>query len=452
VSFFTTLTLFGLGQFAWVIVSTIWLWKRRDEVPLLVSALLFYVFTFRFWAILQGWAAPANLTNFGFEPISGDDCLAVLRLAFLGETVWLIVYMLWQKRHIDLPAGIASPLLLDRLRKPILLLAMVCIPLALYARQLVQMQTMEGKSLGFEVSSYLGLFPLSLVGVAILLAALWKAGGLPSGGHKFFVLFLFALIGYLTFQPSLRFQFLGWLLAAVIIFSSGYSFARRGALVIFGVICAISLFALAGALRHAEGDPEVDLQQTVWERFAFAHDANMLDGFALLRQVYPDRLDYSFGREHLEIFQRPIPRAWWPGKPVGGYMNKLGIITADTGFTLGISPSLFGSFFQEGGVSGVVILSALYSLVFASLVRYTIRIHPLAGLLIRGVACAALVPLLRGGDLPGIYAWFGMSFWPIALLLWLRRHELLAPVPDFRAVFDGRSSLSPFAPPPFLPK
>ena len=427
-SFLATLTILGLGQLAWILISTIWVWKRHDEVPLLVSVLLFYVFTFRFWAILQGWAAPANLTNFGFEPIGGADCLAVLGLGLLGETAWLTVYMLVQRRRVDLPSAVASPLLLDWLRTRVLLLAAGCIPLALFARELVRQQAMEGKSLGFEVSSYLGLFPLSLVGVAILLAALWKAGGLPTGGHRFLVLFLFALIGYLTFQPSLRFQFLGWFLAAVIIFSSGYSFARRGMLVTSGLICAVALFALAGALRHSD-DPEADLQQTVWERFAFAHDANMLDGFALLRQVYPDRLNYSFGGEHLEIFQRPIPRTWWPGKPVGGYMNKLGIITADTGFTLGISPSLFGSFYQEGGVYGVIILSALYGFGFARLVRYSVGLQPLSGLLIRGVACAGIVPLLRGGDLPGIYAWFGMSFWPILLVFLLKRREFFSKVP-----------------------
>jgi hypothetical protein len=450
VSFFTTLTILGVGQIAWIFVATIWVWKRRDEIPLLISVLVFYVFTFRFWAILQGWAAPVSLINFGFEPIGGAECLAVLGLAFVGESVWLTVHMLWQRRRVDLPEVIASPALLDWLRVRTFLLAMVCIPLALFVRELVRRQQLEGRSMGFEISSYMSLFPLSLVGVAILLAVLWKAGGLPSGILKVFAFFLLAVIGLLTFQPSFRFQFLGWFVAAVIIFSSGYTFVRRGVLVTFGVICAVSLFALAGALRHAE-DEEVDLQQSAWERFAFAHDANMLDGFAFLRQVYPDRLNYSFGREHLEIFQRPIPRAWWPGKPVGGYMNKLGIITADTGFTLGISPSLFGSFFQEGGVSGVIMLSALYGLAFAGLVRYSIAIHPLAGLLIRGVACAALVPLFRGGDLPGIYAWFGMSFWPIVLLLWLRRHELLAPVPDLSAV-DSGSSPSPFAAPPFLPR
>jgi hypothetical protein len=178
-------------------------------------------------------------------------------------------------------------------------------------------------------------------------------------------------------------------------------------------------------LRGA-GDPDAALEEESVNRFAFAADANMLDGFVLLRQVYPEMLPYSYGGEHLDILTRPIPRAWWPGKPVGGYLNKLGIIDANSGLTLGISPSLFGSFYQEGGIVGMVLLSVLYGFGFARLIRFSAVISPIGGLLIRAIACAAVIPLLRGGDLPGIYAWFGMAFWPVALIFWLKRRELLA--------------------------
>jgi hypothetical protein len=128
----------------------------------------------------------------------------------------------------------------------------------------------------------------------------------------------------------MRFQFLGWFVAATIILSSGLSFVRRAQVLVIGLIGAVCLFAVAGALRNAE-ESTAELEQSAWERFAFAEDANMLDGFVLLRQVYPQMLGYSYGGEHLEILERPIPRAWWPDKPVGGYMNKLGIITATAG-------------------------------------------------------------------------------------------------------------------------
>jgi hypothetical protein len=432
---FALITL-SLCQIAWILLGVIWVVRKHDEMPLLMSTLLFYVFTFRFWALLQGWASPVDITNFGFDPIDSNSALDVQAIATLGETVLLSVYMLAQRRRIDVPHRLASPELLSWLRPRVIALGVICVLVSLLARRSVGAQIASGKSMGFEISSYMSLFSLSLVGVAILIAALWKSGGFQLGGESFLASLLFVVIIYLTFQPGMRFQFLGWFVAATIILSSGQSVVRRAQVLAIGLVGAVAMFAVAGALRNTE-DPTVELQQSAWERFAFAQDANMLDGFVLLRQVYPQLLGYSYGGEHLEIFERPIPRAWWPDKPVGGYMNKLGIITVDTGFTLGISPSLFGSFYQEGGLVGVVLLSIIYGFGFGRLVSFSTRIVPLTGLLLRGILAAAIVPLMRGGDLPGIYAWFGMSFWPCLLLLWLGRHDFFPRIPSWHQFAGG---------------
>ena len=45
-------------------------------------------------------------------------------------------------------------------------------------------------------------------------------------------------------------------------------------------------------------------------------------------------------------------------------------------------------------------------------------------MLIRACLLAGMIPLLRGGDLPGIYAWLGMAFWPMLLFLWWNREYL----------------------------
>jgi hypothetical protein len=437
-SSFAPLIALSLCQIAWIVLGMLWVARRRDEIPLLIGSVLFYVFTFRLWALFLGWSSPTDLTNFGFDPLDSGSALEVDAIAILGETVLLSVYMLTQKSRIDVPNNLASLELLGWLKPRVVALAVVCIFVSLIARRSVGVQLASGKSMGFEVSSYLILFSLSLVGVAILIAALWKSRAFHTGGERLTAALLFLAIIYLTFQPSMRFQFLGWFVAATIILSSGLSFVRRAQVLVIGLVGAVALFAVAGALRNAE-DPTEELEHSTWERFAFAQDANMLDGFVLLRQVYPQMLDYSYGGEHLEIFERPIPRAWWPKKPVGGYMNKLGIITAETGFTLGISPSLFGSFYQEGGLVGVVILSIIYGFGFGFLVSFSTRIVPLTGILLRGILAAATLPLLRGGDLPGIYAWFGMSFWPCLLLLWLGRHDFFGRIPYRQQFADGAS-------------
>ena len=223
---FALITL-SLCQIAWIVLGVLWVARRHDEIPLLISAVLFYVFTFRLWALLMGWASPANLTNFGFDPVDSGSALEVEAIAILGQTVLLSVYMLAQRRRIDVPKTLASPELLNWLKSRVVALGVICIPVSLLARRSVGVQIASGRSMGFEVSSYLILFSLSLVGVAILIAALWKSGAFHTGGERFVASLLFVAIIYLTFQPSMRFQFLGWFVAATIILSSGLSFVRR---------------------------------------------------------------------------------------------------------------------------------------------------------------------------------------------------------------------------------
>ena len=282
---FALITL-SLCQIAWILLGVLWVVRRHDEIPLLISAVLFYVFDFRLWALFLGWASPANLSNFGFDPLDSGSALEVESIAVLGQSVLLCAYMLAQRRRIDVPHALASPELLNWLKSHVITLGVICIFISLLARRSVGMQLASGKSMGFEVSSYLILFSLSLVGIAILIAGLWKSRAFHTGGEKFVASLFFVAIIYLTFQPSMRFQFLGWVVAATIILSSGLSFMRRARVLSIGLIGAVGLFAVAGSLRNAE-DPTAELEHNTWERFAFAEDANMLDGFGLLRQVYP---------------------------------------------------------------------------------------------------------------------------------------------------------------------
>src|SRR6266480_6703994 len=174
-SFAIFLTTVSFCQIAWILLGVLWVVRKHDEIPLLISTLLFYVFTFRFWALLQGWTSPVDISNFGFDPVDVEGALPVQAIATLGETVLLSVYMLAQRRRIDVPHTLASPELLAWLKPRVFALGVICILISLQARRSVDVQIASGKSMGFEVSSYLSLFSLSLVGVAILIAALWKS-------------------------------------------------------------------------------------------------------------------------------------------------------------------------------------------------------------------------------------------------------------------------------------
>ena len=414
-------------QLLWIVGAVVWLIRRNDALPLVVSGFLFYVFGFRLGALLAGVATPVMLTPFGFEDLTYASANSAFNLAVLGQCVFLGVYLWYQRASFT-----AVRVQLERshgiwLRSRVMLLAAGCIPLVFLTRAYINAEAGAGLSLGFQVSSYAFLFPFVLNSVAILVASLWKAGHFPSAGWKAFALVLLASIAYLSFGSSGRFLFLGWMLAAVFIIITGLPVYRRLLILTAGIAGTLALFSIAGALRNQEEVGEVGLRQSAWERVFSAEDANMLDGLVFIRQIYPERLPYSLGGEHLGVLLRPIPRALWPGKPVGGYINQLGLVDASDGFTLGISPSLFGDFYQEGGWIGIVLFSALYGRGLAWLVVYSARVHVFAGMSIRVILYAFMIPLLRGGDLPGIYAWLGMAFWPYMIFFWLRRREWLTP-------------------------
>ena len=44
--------------------------------------------------------------------------------------------------------------------------------------------------------------------------------------------------------------------------------------------------------------------------------------------------------------------------------------------------------------------------------------------LIKGIILASFIPILRGGDLPGIVAFIGMSYWPVFVMIYLYNKHL----------------------------
>jgi len=401
-------------QSFWILAGISWLFRRGDEVPIIVSSFLGYVASYRYYAVVSNGSEGVSLSNFGFGAIDLQALIVALYYIVFGESVFLATYMLAQNRRVTWKSVRFSPKLIVWLRTHVLIFAPLAMALAVISKGRVGEMTGSGVSM-LQMSGYLYQLPMMLISVGILLAMLWKLNALALMWHKALAALLFYGLFSLTYGPSGRFQFIGWMLGGLVVLATGFAPRRRAAILSAGACAIMAVFAVAGAARNPDGDAV--------ERARSAEDGNMLDGFVFIQQVYPMMLPYSMGTEHLDILLRPIPRALWPGKPVGGYMNKLGFGGLDAGFSLGISPTLFGSFYQEGAGVGIFILSVLYALVFAAIIRVGIRAHPAAGLLIRGVTAAAIIPLFRGGDLPGIFAWLGMAFWPCVLLLWWKRQE-----------------------------
>ncbi len=423
----------ALTQIVLLFLSGIWLLRRNDEIPLLISGFMFYVASYRYWAVTNNINKWLNLSYFGLDSVTDDTAVRALTYIVFGQICLLATYMLLQRQILPLTVLTGDRSLVRWLRPKVILLGLFCLPLVVNTRSNVIAQVQAGRSLAFQVSGYLQLFPLVLIGIATLILCLWKFGGFSSLQTKIAAIAILIAVAYLTFNPSGRFQFLGWVVASAVILSSSYRPKPRLVVLASIGILGISMFALAGAMRGPVAGNA--LNQAAWERSLSAEDANMLDGFAILQSVYPQRLDFRWGMEHLEILMRPIPRALWAEKPVGGgYMVEFGLSDPNKGTTVGFSPSLFGSFYAEGGIIGIVFCSLLYGAILAAIIRYSTRLQPFASILIRAILCASLIPLLRGGDLPGIYGWIGMAFWPCFLLLWIKRSELKLKFPSLYQV------------------
>jgi oligosaccharide repeat unit polymerase len=241
-----------------------------------------------------------------------------------------------------------------------------------------------------------------------------------AGASKLFFLAIFIYAASMTYSSSGRFQFLSWGVAVgIMMVKDSPPILKLRTYLIGGFLLAIA-FGLAGAMRGKDSGSFSwsDRINMAIERNASGEDQTMLDGFMMVLQVYPQHLNYHFGSEHLEVLYRPIPRSIWPGKPLGGYANKLGLNDNMGGGSVGISQSLFGSFYGEGGFLGIIIFSILYAWVLHLIFRYGDRYNSDVRWVIKGITISSLIPLLRGGDLPGVYAFIGMTFWPTVVFIY----------------------------------
>jgi hypothetical protein len=236
------------------------------------------------------------------------------------------------------------------------------------------------------------------------------------------VLFLF--LGYLTYSTSVRFQFLGWIITIGYFLVRNIRPTKKVVFAITGIFAIMVIFSFAGVLRY--NDPTQMTLEEMYdasvERLEVAEDINFIDGFMMLYQVYPKYLDFEMGLQHLQILIRPIPRALWPGKPQASWVREYqekhnGEVLESAGF----SPTIWGVFYSELGIAGIVILSIAWAWLLSYLYRaFSIFSSDLSYILV-GALLSSLIPIFRSGDMAGDFAIVLMSFWP--LFVFVRRYK-----------------------------
>jgi len=406
---------------AWQYVS------RNDEFPMLLVLFFYLTGISRYNAVMSGtsrWAYVAYAYNI-FE-MNGELAIEALNYFFLGTCVFVLSYIVARSRRPEVQQIDDSQTLSEFLKKKqvwIIVLYVIFLILNTLANRVL-----SGADSGYAFGlSYFFLFKLAIGGLIILFFMLFK--NLPKGKTVQRVVFLVLMISAAvsSYSPRERFQFLSWMVALIFVIVGRRNIISKSIIYAIGGTGIIILFMIAGNMRHDFSrnltfEEQIEYAQY---RMQLAEDQNMLDGFMMVLQVYPQHLDYSCGMEHLEILMRPIPRALWPDKPVGGYANKLGLNEGMYGnTTVGISQSIYGTFYGEGGVFGVILLSIIYGILFSRLYNTTLKYGSDVRLILHGIIFSSAIPILRGGDLPGIVAFIGMSFWPVFGFLWLYRRWL----------------------------
>jgi len=412
--------------------------KYNDEFLFLPVLFFFLTGITRFKAVSDGkadWVSVAYTRNI-FTEMTFEKALFALGLFFLGTMVFSLSYSMNNARQ-KYPVVVDNDDLFKSFirSKRVLIIGMFVFFVGL--NSVFKGMISGNLALG---NSYFLLFGMAIAGLVLLAYLVYKSYNFSENflvKSLFLVLMIWGM--YVSYTPSMRFQFISWVVAIGILVTRYRTPMQKMKYYAAGGVVLLLFFALAGVART------YDVKSLTWkQRFDLASernqkklDQNMLDGFMMVLDVYPEHLNYGYGMEHFEILLRPIPRRWWPGKPLGGYHNKLGLNDLEKG-TVGISQTIYGTFYGEGGWIGIIIFSVLYGWLFVRLFRYSTRYDSDLKWLIKGVILASLIPILRGGDLPGIIAFIGMSYWPVILIVWMynrwlkshtkRDEELVEPV------------------------
>jgi hypothetical protein len=134
--------------------------------------------------------------------------------------------------------------------------------------------------------------------------------------------------------------------------------------------------------------------------------------------------------DHLSIFIRPIPRTIWPNKPYGSWLLNYYAKHGKKGkWAPGFSPTIYGVFYSEIGIIGIIVLSILWATFLSYIYSLTLIFHSDLRFFLTGIMLTSLIPIFRSGDLPGDISIVLMSYWPILLFVKQYNYHLKQSMP-----------------------
>ena len=190
-----------------------------------------------------------------------------------------------------------------------------------------------------------------------------------------------------------------------------------------GAASILALFVMVGqdrgrSIRTMLGDDQSaeTYDYAAQQKFLEGMDFGNLEYFEFLVYAVPQRTgSHEYFANNLMLLTEPIPRALWPGKPIGSPVKFFELF--DYGYPVGMTRSLPGEGWTQLGWLGVVIWCGLWGLCFGTLYRRFINAGQNTFWVMTYMTfLAMLVVVYRDGTLitimrQGIFYFFPIILW-----------------------------------------
>jgi hypothetical protein len=183
-------------------------------------------------------------------------------------------------------------------------------------------------------------------------------------------------------------------------------------------------------IGHATPAMNLEAGMSEMDKFRARFDTQDFGNFDYLTYVLavvPGRTGtYAYGKQYLQLFTEPIPRIFWPGKPIGAPMRTFNINAY--GNFVGLTFSLPGDGWCSGGWMGLVITMGIAGSILGFFHRWFWRnvSNPMVAVFY-SAATAMLIQWFRDGGISiakfMLWAWLPLLIW--IGLTWLLGERLM---------------------------